>query len=71
MKRIRKPPAWAVPGAIVDYRSIYGGPVTASGLAITNGPEVIGQRWAVWLQGMDLCVAIDQIEKTKKGTENE
>lgn len=75
LMRIKKPPGWIQPGAIVDYRAVYDGPVTAHGLVIAHGPEVIGQRWVVWLQGMDLCVAIDQIEriqsKRKKGIENE
>lgn len=62
MKRARRPPAWCVAGARVDYHALINGPVTTPGCMITDGPSLLGWRtWVVWLDKVCGCVAVDAL----------
>lgn len=58
-KRIAEPPAWMVEGAIVDYHSIIGGPITQPGMVVRAGPQLMCGHWSVWLKGKAGSVAVE------------
>lgn len=53
---------WLMPGVVVDYHSIIGGPVTEAGLAVLGKPFILGGHSAVVaLKGKSGVVAVEAV----------
>lgn len=53
---------WLLPGVLVDYHGIIGGPVTEAGLSVLGKPFILGGHSAVvMLKGRSGCVAVEAV----------
>ena len=60
--RLKNPPAWMRQGALADFHSILGGPVTHPECVLQGDPHQLnGERWVVFIAGVHGCVAIENL----------